>query len=744
MADGDGTQDFAFTTPNTIAMQRALAKAMLEHSFETPSGTSGNVTAVSPFGGIAQMAQALTGRMGMDQAGRQELGSMRGAARRASDLPPINAPAGFGSEAGGPMGYATDATASSGDPRGLIPYITQTAQELGIDPSVAVHVAQSEGLLNPVGDKGTSFGAMQLHVGGGLGDTFRQATGLDPSDRKNEKATIRFALEQAAGGGQGWGPWHGARRVGIAQFQGLPSGGPQGGSALAFNGEPAQTPIQPPGSPAPMATALAAPRGAISPSAMPTPPAHTVGAAGPGVPRDLVQGRQQVSRQQLERIMSDPFIDPTVKKYAYESYLGQFQPMTAKDRYGRDVVVGPGGSQMVINPPVWKEQEIKGVKTPVPFMQTPEGTGFTRMPTAGGAAAPAPAPASAPDEDVPDLKYAPEEKGAAASEEAPAEIIKGPEAAKAEHAGGMLSKPPEGAPEGASEGAISALPFTKVAEGAPGTGGRSLMDLPPEEQYKWVQDQENKQKAIQGLNQANTKDSMDANKALQNVVRSSLGNRTFVDLGTKLLQDPRLQALIGPGADLKTGWNSMMALLGSKDANLAAGLRNTFDKTIASAIIGTLKSDYGGLGQIRNKEIELSNKATFSPENTVEANLTVLDIAKKTIERQTALGKIANAYMEGQRWDKNGKKIPGTADGVPSFAGLSKVINEYMDNHPIYDEKIKDKDGKTEMDRKLDLFSKKEEPDAKGSRPPPSKEQMDRAIERALKRPASFEERFPK
>lgn len=114
------------------------------------------------------------------------------------------------------------------DPRGMIPYIRETAKKYGIDPDTAVRVARSEGLGNPVGDAGSSYGAYQMHVGGkakggnavaGLGDDFRRETGLDPADPRNERATIDYALRSAAK--HGWGAFHGAARVGIGDRQGI-------------------------------------------------------------------------------------------------------------------------------------------------------------------------------------------------------------------------------------------------------------------------------------------------------------------------------------------------------------------------------------------------------------------------------------------------------------------------------------------------------------------------------------------
>lgn len=108
---------------------------------------------------------------------------------------------------------------STADPRGMSSYIRDRAGAYGIDPDIALRVARSEGLANFYGDNGTSFGAFQLHVGGGLGDEFRKSTGLDPSDPANERAGIDYSLMRASK--MGWGPFHGAQRVGIGEWEGI-------------------------------------------------------------------------------------------------------------------------------------------------------------------------------------------------------------------------------------------------------------------------------------------------------------------------------------------------------------------------------------------------------------------------------------------------------------------------------------------------------------------------------------------
>ena len=115
-------------------------------------------------------------------------------------------------------------------------YIRSTAAQLGIDPNVAAAVARSEGLgSSGVGDRGSSFGDFQLHVGGiasggnagtGVGDEFSRQTGLDPSDPANWKAMDLFALQWAKT--HGWGAWHGWRG---SSFAGIGAGAGGGGGS---------------------------------------------------------------------------------------------------------------------------------------------------------------------------------------------------------------------------------------------------------------------------------------------------------------------------------------------------------------------------------------------------------------------------------------------------------------------------------------------------------------------------------
>ena len=94
-------------------------------------------------------------------------------------------------------------------------YIRKAAIARGIDPDIALRVAQSEGLNKYIGDQNTSFGPFQLHYknnipglsNAGMGDSFSRQTGLDARDPSTVHQQIDYALDHAAV--NGWGAWHG-------------------------------------------------------------------------------------------------------------------------------------------------------------------------------------------------------------------------------------------------------------------------------------------------------------------------------------------------------------------------------------------------------------------------------------------------------------------------------------------------------------------------------------------------------
>lgn len=109
-------------------------------------------------------------------------------------------------------------------------YIRQAAQARGINPDIAVRVAKSEGGLNDPYRQAEailsygreqSYGPFQLHLPKGLGAQ-ALAAGVDP--RKDWQGGVDFALDAAKKGG--WGPWFGAKKIGITGMAGINGGGP--------------------------------------------------------------------------------------------------------------------------------------------------------------------------------------------------------------------------------------------------------------------------------------------------------------------------------------------------------------------------------------------------------------------------------------------------------------------------------------------------------------------------------------
>ena len=324
-------------TPEQIAALRQQAMAMQEPPKEgIKSWTQG----------VAELLRAIQGNRNASYAQEQEN------ARRESQTDPSTygiSPNAFGATPNSQSASTPQATNSSGqttsktdDPRGMEPYIRQVAAKYGIDPDTAMKVAKSEGLKDFSGDNGKSGGAFQLYTGGGLGNEFQKATGLDPLDPKNEKATIDYALQHAAK--NGWGPWYGAAKVGVTGMQGIgnqPQAAPV--TKLAYAGSenpplaaPAPSPVTqgaqgtptPPalatqnapmlsaiaGRPMPSGQPPAVAGGALNPASSPqiaqngTPPgglpSPTGGQAPPsGVQTPMLQQFPQITREQFHQTM---------------------------------------------------------------------------------------------------------------------------------------------------------------------------------------------------------------------------------------------------------------------------------------------------------------------------------------------------------------------------------------------------------------------------------------------------------
>lgn len=118
-------------------------------------------------------------------------------------------------------------------------FIRDAAQRRGIDPDIAVRVANSEGSVTEPARRGTfptgsSWWAFQLHYGGagyehfgttaGMGNGFTAFTGWQPGDPDAWRDATRYALNRAKAGG--WGAWYGAAHIGIGRWAGIDRNAP--------------------------------------------------------------------------------------------------------------------------------------------------------------------------------------------------------------------------------------------------------------------------------------------------------------------------------------------------------------------------------------------------------------------------------------------------------------------------------------------------------------------------------------
>lgn len=112
-----------------------------------------------------------------------------------------------------PSGRTVPAPAPYGGPDANSPagVIIRIALELGVDPKLALAIAQQESGFNPniIGDNGTSFGLFQLHRGGELGTHSQDEVTLDGSGVAGMELNARIALSQVAAVARqhpGWSP----------------------------------------------------------------------------------------------------------------------------------------------------------------------------------------------------------------------------------------------------------------------------------------------------------------------------------------------------------------------------------------------------------------------------------------------------------------------------------------------------------------------------------------------------------
>jgi hypothetical protein len=170
----------------------------------------------------------------------------------------------------------------------------------------------------------------------------------------------------------------------------------------------------------------------------------------------------------------------------------------------------------------------------------------------------------------------------------------------------------------------------------------------------------------------------------EEVKASSTKYQTLVDGGVKAQQEiPQLEMLqeqmndpnfySGAGERYNLMFKRMKAAVGM-DPDAAVPQEFLRKATAASVLasFGALK----GLGPIRVAEMNLAKQAAASPENSIPANKLLIEIQKRTYQRQGDIAEMAQNY----------KQSNGLLD-----VGFDKQVTAYFKAHPIFtDAEIKD------------------------------------------------------
>lgn len=720
--DDNYTPDFA--TPEQIASNRAYAKALLQQSLQTGTGTSGNVTAVSPWGGAAQLMQALVGGHNMNVAGDQErqlLGSAANAQAAlpvpgAQQQPPISVP-------GTPKSWSYPISSYADD---------TASQETG-------NQKDPYGAIGPKTSKGdNAYGKYQV-LGSNIPAWTKEVLGtpLTPhqflASHEAQDAVYQQKFGQLA---QKYGPegaaraWYGgegnvnnpnARDLAnpnaptVGQYgKTFAANLPQGGQALGFSGQPATAAPAPVGSPSAMALALRGGSELQPPQpGMGLPSSAPVQTAQNGqsvIPQGVVPMRQHMTKQQFEAITANPAVPPNVKQWALESYYGQNQPQELAIPGGK-VIIGAGGQQLPLYDVGKMNTKVGDIERETQYQDVPDpqhpGWIIRRIvPTMGAApsaAAPAAGSAAPTNSAVPtDLvpsksNFAPETPGPS-SEDAPDIITKGPEAVH-----GMLGTAPPAGTAGPLSFGSTPAPSPTVIPGAPTPGKQTAQGVLPSPDFdnadigtlaNWQQQRNIATDAAKEFNKKDAETYQKDYDKYQNMGIQSYNAKNQLDIMKGIIEDPRF--IQGPYSDPKLALQNVFAAFGDKGAQNATALNQAFGKLKSSGVLADMKTKLDGLGQVRLAEIHLLENAAASQGNTLGANRAILDIGSKFQDQAQQLGQISNWYRQGYRWDQGGHIIkdaqgnPALSSERPTSAGQDMAINQYLASHPLYtDEQTK-------------------------------------------------------
>ena len=703
MADDDNLDQSDYGTPQSLNFQRLYAKALLEQGLGPIPGK-----AVSPFQALGGILSTIAGQNMLQNARQQELGTMAAGAHNMPTTP--------GEGSGGPLSTPAPTSAPSGplgftDP--ISKYAAVTAKQEG-DGSY-----DQLGPVTKTGDR--AYGKYQV-MGNNIPEWTSQVLGktMTPSQFLNDPQAQEDVYRAKFGEYVNkYGP-EGAARAWFAGEHGMnnPAAHDVNGTtvadygkdfvskALAFSGQPSGGPSSDAGGPlsqSPNATGplALAPR-VEAPGGIPTPsmaPAMRVAGQG-GTPVGAIPLRPQVSRQQFEALMANPLVPQSTKDSVAGMYYGQNQPVSAPGM-GGNYIIDPTGRTPprfvpdIVNVPVKAgDVEIQSRRYYDPSTGTyhvigVQGAGGA---TPGGPVAP-PSSGGPPEAGPTDLTPPPAAPAAPAATKAlpfagepqanqsemPPIISQGPE--------GMLAakspvsfKPASFADT--STGGTTAAPGVRVAQTTP-----DLESMTPAELADWSQ-----RRAVntETMKQFNVKDIEDYNKKYSDYQTSStkaLNLKNQIDFANKIVHDPEF--IQGPLSNYKQAWNDVLTAFGNKNAEYRTTLSNALSKTVSGTILGDMRTQLQGLGQVRLAEIDLLKRAAAAQGNTLGANQAILELQGKAMDQMTHIGQLTNWYREGYRWGDDGKLIrnaqgqPIKFGDRPTEAGQDKVVRTYLLQNPL-------------------------------------------------------------
>lgn len=693
----DGTDiDSSFATPQELAYRRGYAKSLIEQA-------QGNIPgpAVSPFQGIGGVVQALAGRRMLDSAAQAERYNNAQAAKQSPGTP-------GGDVGGGPLSQPPPGQAMgyNDDVSKLMPAIASQEGTGSYDQ-----------LGPPTKDGDRAYGKYQV-MGKNIGPWSQQilGTSLTPEQfLKNPTAQETVAKAKLSEYNTKYGPvgaakaWFagpgGMNNPGATDVNGTSVGqyGANVSKALGFSGDPAT------GGPAGGAGAPTAPgAGGVGPLAYKPPVGPSGGLPGPNMapagmgaadqPSGTLPTRPQVTRQQFEATMANPNASAEQKQAVWGMYYGQNQPLQVQGPYGSTIVVNPRDpSQRWVLPPALE----KGIKTVGPISKPtyqaiiPPGSSVgppniqTIDPSNGAGPQSSAAPMSAPAPAAPGqpatrsasastldavpstltsdeqkvvetgepLKYAEAETGTA-NDGLPPEITQGKSAPVQPVAAteGPLAVPPPGSPG----------VRTAQAGPAPDVDAGDAADL------QYLQDMDVKKSAREEGNKLSLANADKYYTGVSDQAQQAAANSAQYDEASKIVNSPDFYSGIGSG--VVQFIKRAKTALGGDPA--AAGAMDTFEKLRNSLNLGSLRTQLGGLGQIRLAEVNMVDRANANLDNSVAANKALVLMGQAINNRVIQAGQMANDYVSAH-------------GGVADQTLRNRLFNYYKNQPLMSDDQIK-------------------------------------------------------